>query len=127
MTKWEHTLRTYEGQQFETLRSQCRERNELFEDPLFPAQLDSLSPTYRQTIGAWREIVWRRPREIVENPQMIVNGIRRTDPNQGDLGNCWFIAAMSALTQNPLVLRHVIPADQSFEPHWYGELTEPPA
>ena len=28
----------------------------------------------------------KRPYEIVEDPQLIVNGIKRTDPNQGDLG-----------------------------------------
>lgn len=121
MTKWEQTVRTYEGQQFEMLRNECREKNQLFQDPIFPAELESLSSNYRQTIPSWKEIVWRRPGQIVENPQLIVNGIKRTDPNQGELGNCWFVAAMSALTQNSIVLRHVIPADQSFDPNWYGE------
>jgi hypothetical protein len=58
---------------------------------------------------------------MVEDPQLIVNGIKRTDPNQGDLGDCWFIAAMSALAQNMIVLKRVIPSDQSFDKDWYGE------
>ena len=121
ITKGEHTIRLFEDQDFETIRLQCRQRAELFEDPFFPARLESLAPNYRQAIPQWREISWRRPGEIVDDPQLIVNGIRRTDPNQGELGNCWFIAAMSALTQNSAVLRRVIPADQSFHSDWYGE------
>ena len=121
ITRGEHTIRLFADQDFETIRLQCRQRAELFEDPFFPARLESLAPNYRQAIPQWREISWRRPGEIVDDPQLIVNGIRRTDPNQGELGNCWFIAAMSALTQNSAVLRRVIPADQSFHADWYGE------
>ena len=86
MTRWEHTIRIFEGQDFEAIRSQCRQDHQLFEDPLFPAQLESLSNNYQKLIPNWREIIWKRPGDIVEDPQFIVNGIKRTDPNQGDLG-----------------------------------------
>jgi hypothetical protein len=121
MTKFEHTIRLFEGQDFELIRLQCRADNRLFEDVLFPARAESLSSHYEKLIPSWLDITWKRPGEIVEDPQLIVNGIKRTDPNQGDLGNCWFIAAMSALTQNNLVLNRVIPVDQSFDKDWYGE------
>ena len=142
MTRWEHAVRLYQGQDFEAIRQTCRREGRLFEDPLFPAQSESLCHQSQQSISKWRDIVWRRPGEIVDDPQLIVNGMKRTDPNQGDLGtltvshsarlrdvlslslavgNCWFIAAMSALTQNALVLRRVIPADQSFDRDRYGE------
>ncbi|CAF1597673.1 unnamed protein product, partial [Rotaria magnacalcarata] len=46
---------------------------------------ESLSHNYKKLIPNWHEITWKRPYEIVEDPQLIVNGIKRTDPNQGDL------------------------------------------
>lgn len=121
MTKWEHKIWLYENQDFELLRLECLKTNRLFEDPLFPAEIQSLSDNYEKLIPNWYEIIWKRPGEIVENPQLIVNGIKRTDPTQGDLGNCWFIAAMSALTQNSLVLKRVIPLEQTFQKDWYGK------
>jgi hypothetical protein len=86
MTKWEQKIRFYAEQDFEAIRLQCRQQGTLFEDPLFPARLESLAVNYRQVITHWNDIVWKRPNEIVGNPQLIVNGIKRTDPNQGDLG-----------------------------------------
>ena len=124
MTKWEETICLYEGQDFERIHSECLRQGKLFEDPFFPARLESLSTNYEKLIPNWREIIWKRPGEIIANPQLIVNGIKRTDPTQGDLGNCWFIAAMSALTQNPIVLKRVFPSDQSFDRSWYGEYKE---
>lgn len=121
MSKFEHTIRHFEGQEFEQIRLQCRAEKRLFEDALFPARVESLSNDYQRLIPSWRDMTWRRPGEIVADPQLIVNGLNRTDPNQGDLGNCWFVAAMSALTQNALVLNRVIPAEQSFHSDWYGE------
>lgn len=121
MTKWEQTICLYEGQDFQSIRLECLRQGKLFEDPFFPARLESLSDHYEQLIPHWRDITWKRPEEITENPQLIVNGIKRTDPTQGDLGNCWFVAAMSALTQNTTVLKRVIPQDQSFDRKWYGE------
>jgi hypothetical protein len=121
MTKWEHTIRIYENQDFESIRLECLKNQKLFEDPIFPAKIESLSNNYQKLISNWHEITWKRPGEIVDNPQLIVNGIKRTDPTQGDLGNCWFIAAMSALTQNSIVLKRVIPDNQSFNKDWYGE------
>ena len=85
-SKGEPTIRLFEDQEFETIRRQCRKEGKLFDDPLFPARAESLAPNYRDAVPQWREMVWRRPGEIVDDPQLIVNGIRRTDPNQGDLG-----------------------------------------
>lgn len=123
--KWEQTIRHFSDQDFESIRKKCREQSRLFEDPIFPARFESLAENYRQSIVQWRQIVWKRPFEIVENAQFVVNGIKRTDPNQGDLGNCWFIAAMTALTQNEMVLRRIVPSGQSFRSDWYGESKRP--
>lgn len=87
MTKWDHTIRLFEDQDFETIHLKCLQTGKLFEDPIFPAKSQSLSHNYKKLIPNWQDITWKRPHEIVEDPQLIVNGIKRTDPNQGDLGN----------------------------------------
>ncbi|CAF4232166.1 unnamed protein product, partial [Adineta steineri] len=66
MTKWEHTIRLFEGQEFESIRLQCLKENKLFEDPIFPAQFESLSNNYQKLIPNWHDIIWKRPGEIVE-------------------------------------------------------------
>ena len=86
MSRWEHAIRLYQGQDFEAIRLQCHREGRLFEDPLFPARPESLSRHSQHSIAKWSDIVWRRPGEIVDDPQLIVNGMKRTDPNQGDLG-----------------------------------------
>jgi hypothetical protein len=46
-----------------------------------------------------------------------VNEASRFDLDQGFLGNCWFVAAVSMITQRPLIFHFVVPDDQSFNPH----------
>uniref|UniRef100_A0AAY4EU84 Calpain-3 n=1 Tax=Denticeps clupeoides TaxID=299321 RepID=A0AAY4EU84_9TELE len=88
----------------------------LFEDPLFPADNSSL---YYSTPFPL-EIKWKRPSEICENPQFIIGGANRTDICQGDLGDCWLLAAIACLTMNEQLLYRVIPPDQSFTENYAG-------
>jgi len=37
--------------------------------------------------------------------------------DQGYLGNCWFIAAVSMITQRPLIFQFVVPSNQSLDPN----------
>lgn len=39
--------------------------------------------------------------EITENPHLFVEGISSHDLNQGEVGNCWFVAACSCLALKP--------------------------
>ena len=39
------------------------------------------------------------------------NGIDPNDFHQGDVGNCWFISAVSSLCSIPALYNHVIPSD----------------
>ncbi|KAM7412556.1 hypothetical protein PAMA_020099 [Pampus argenteus] len=95
----------YEGQSFSALRSQCQKNQRLFEDPLFPASDQSLF--YRNnSIG---RVTWKRPGELCSDPHLFVDGISAHDLHQGQLGNCWFVAACSSLASREALWQKVIP------------------
>uniref|UniRef100_A0A8C9WAU7 Calpain-3 n=1 Tax=Scleropages formosus TaxID=113540 RepID=A0A8C9WAU7_SCLFO len=101
---------------FTELRDKYYHKKVLFEDPLFPADDSSLFYTQKLPIT----FEWRRPPEICESPQFIVGGANRTDICQGDLGDCWLLAAIACLTLNEKLLYRVIPPDQSFTENYAG-------
>ncbi|XP_055353273.1 calpain-9-like [Paramacrobiotus metropolitanus] len=95
---------------FEQLRDDCFRNGKLFEDPDFPATDRSVFPTQRYN----RHFEWKRPTELAKNPQLIVDGAKRFDIVQGELGNCWLLAAVADLTLNEKLLERVVPLDQGF-------------
>ncbi|KAK0096665.1 hypothetical protein PV326_004775 [Microctonus aethiopoides] len=103
-------------QDFNTLRQECLSRGELFEDPEFPAVDSSLFFSKRPD----RYIEWKRPMEIAQDPQLFVEGFSRFDVQQGELGDCWLLAAVANLTMYPNLFFQVVPEDQSFEENYAG-------
>ncbi|XP_052000993.1 calpain-3-like isoform X2 [Xyrauchen texanus] len=128
---WERERRDGEGslskpilfsnQEYNTLRQEHLQKKTLFEDETFPATVDSLG--YKK-LGhkskKVKKIVWKRPKEICDNPEFIVGGASRTDICQGDLGDCWLLAAIASLTLNEKLLYRVIPQEQSFSDGYAG-------
>ncbi|XP_013920876.1 PREDICTED: calpain-8-like isoform X2 [Thamnophis sirtalis] len=111
----------YLNQDFEALKSQCLHSGTLFKDEQFPACPSSLGykelgPYFSKTQG----IIWKRPQELVPNPQFIEGGATRTDICQGVLGDCWVLAAVASLTLNKAILEWVVPNDQSFQKDYAG-------
>ncbi|XP_049633518.1 LOW QUALITY PROTEIN: calpain-9-like [Suncus etruscus] len=104
------------GQSFEQLRQESLQRGILFEDADFPANISSLFYSERPQIP----FIWKRPGEIVKNPEFILGGATRTDICQGELGDCWLLAAIASLTLNEKALARVVPQDQSFGPGYAG-------
>ncbi|XP_072120768.1 calpain-3-like isoform X2 [Mobula birostris] len=101
---------------FQCLKKECLRKGVLFEDPEFPADESSLF--YSQFLPF--KLEWKRPPEICENPKFIIGGASRTDICQGDLGDCWFLAAIACLTLNEKLLYRVIPRDQYFTENYAG-------
>ncbi|XP_038145881.1 calpain-5-like [Cyprinodon tularosa] len=95
----------YEGQSYAALKRRCRQNGSLFEDLLFPASDQSLF-YQRNRIG---NVVWKRPQELSSDPHLFVNGISAHDLHQGQLGNCWFVAACSSLASREALWQKVIP------------------
>ncbi|XP_021075816.1 calpain-9 isoform X2 [Mus pahari] len=104
------------GQSFEQLRQSCLQSGTLFEDADFPASNVSLFYSERPQVP----FVWKRPGEIVENPEFILGGATRTDICQGELGDCWLLAAIASLTLNQKALARVVPQDQGFGSGYAG-------
>ena len=77
----------------------------IFEDKDFPATVDTITkdtndPCYDQ----FKAALWRRPHEIMNcdySEIKVFDGIDIDDIEQGLLGNCYFLAALSGLAEVP--------------------------
>nr|XP_056701736.1 calpain-12 [Euleptes europaea] len=110
----------YCGQNYWDLKCQCVQQRCLFTDPFFKACPESIG--YSE-LGpgsvATQKLIWKRPKEICRYPKFICEGMSQTDVCQGQLGDCWFLAAAASLTLYPQQLRRVVPQDQSFDSEDY--------
>ena len=51
---------------------------------------------------------------------MFVGKTNRFDVNQGRIGDCWFVSALSLLAENQHFTNQVIPSGQSFHKGYQG-------
>jgi len=105
----------YQGQRYEDLKADLLESGSLFEDRAFPARTKSVF--YEEALPF--EVEWLRPSEIVDDPQFIVDGANRLDIVQGQLGDCWLLAATAGLAEHPKLFNRVAPAE-SFSDDYCG-------
>ncbi|MEQ2249502.1 hypothetical protein ILYODFUR_029952 [Ilyodon furcidens] len=90
----------YMNQNFEALRAQCRSSGQLFCDPTFPAEPQSLGfKELGRNSAKIRGVIWKRPTELVSNPEFIVGGATRTDICQGALGEFYTLSLNAAHAQ----------------------------
>ena len=77
----------------------------LFEDPDFPAVLQSLTTdSSHGQFAEFKNAVWKRPNEIMScnsDEIKIFDAIDINDIAQGILGDCYFLAALSGLAEEP--------------------------
>lgn len=85
-------------QDFHALRKKCIEKKILFEDPFFELSEKILIETSNA-------VKWLRPGEIDDSPEFVIEDFSRFNVKQGNIGDCWFLAALMTLTQNPKLLQ----------------------
>nr|XP_040240105.2 LOW QUALITY PROTEIN: calpain-A-like [Anopheles coluzzii] len=108
---------SFDVQDFYQIRQQCLDNGTLFEDPEFPASASSLMYSKRPD----RHYEWLRPHEICDGPEFFVEGFSRFERvQQGELGDCWLLAACANLTQDHKMFLRVVPEDNSFEDGYAG-------
>uniref|UniRef100_A0AAY4C7X6 Calpain catalytic domain-containing protein n=1 Tax=Denticeps clupeoides TaxID=299321 RepID=A0AAY4C7X6_9TELE len=110
---------TFLEQSFRELHRECLSRRARFVDDAFPPDTRSIGPGLLQP-ERLADVVWLRPRQIVPDPYFILNGMSRFDIIQGELGNCWFLAAIGALTFQKSTREQIIPTEQSFQVDYAG-------
>ncbi|XP_041658186.1 calpain-1 catalytic subunit-like [Cheilinus undulatus] len=110
----------YNNQDYTQLKARYVRRGSLFVDSTFPPDNRSLGDL---GMPRWREeqVEWLRPAEILkrqgisDDAVFCSKGASRFDFGQGNVGNCWFLAAISALTFHKTLMVQVVPMDQSFK------------
>ncbi|OCT96411.1 hypothetical protein XELAEV_18014088mg [Xenopus laevis] len=109
------SVKPFENQQYQALKKECLSKKVLFEDPTFPANNDSLFYKTQRVQG----VQWKRPKEFCSDPRLFVDGISSHDLHQGQVGNCWFIAACSSLASREQLWQKVIPDWK--EQEWFAD------
>ncbi|XP_041669174.1 calpain-1 catalytic subunit-like [Cheilinus undulatus] len=108
------------NQDYQQLKQYCLIRGVRYIDDLFPPDRRSIGEGVLSPSDLER-VMWLRPSKIVPNPAFTVDGVSRFDLSQGEiLGNCWFLAAIGALTFQENVLNHVVPSEQTFDENYCG-------
>lgn len=104
---------------YEVLRVELNNSGLLWEDPNFKADDSSLFPNGTKPASWVKSIEWKRPGDLVESPHLFTDGMSRFDIEQGEIGDCWFLAAVASLSMNEDLMSRVVPEDQGFEKRRY--------
>ena len=112
----------FAGQNFQKIWSWCLKNHQLFVDPMFPPTKESLFVLISNcgNQNDFKGIEWKRASEISESPMFFVDGASRFDIKQGEIGDCWLLAAMANLTLHKKLLENVIPVNQNFNKNYAG-------
>ncbi|KAM4566703.1 calpain-12 [Odontesthes bonariensis] len=108
----------FRGQDFKSLFDECQRSGELFSDPTFLAEQKSIGMP--EDPDPKKAITWKRPKAINKNAVFVEGTTETTDICQGQLGNCWLLAALSCLTQHPELFVKVVPPNQSLNESYAG-------
>ncbi|KAL1782993.1 calpain-13 [Sigmodon hispidus] len=109
----------FKNQDFRSLRDRCLSRGQLFIDNTFPAEASSIGQKLLKGKNI-SKLEWKRPQDLSEDPpHFILEGASRFDIQQGEAGDCWFLAALGSLTQNPQCLQKIL-MNQSYSHQYAG-------
>lgn len=104
--------------EFEKIKRSCLKKGELYEDPDFPAS--QVSVFYHQTPPF--QFLWKRPKEVCQNPVFVEDGSSQFDIVPGKLGDRWFVWSLGCVHMTRGLFYRVVPADQAFDEDGYAGL-----
>ncbi|KAK3097257.1 hypothetical protein FSP39_008136 [Pinctada imbricata] len=107
---WTSIVGSVQGGGSKRPRTGKTEGNGLFVDPDFPPEHSSIF----KHKPVPKDIIWKRPHEISQNPVLVSDGTSRHDMKQGELNNCWFLSTLSAIAEKDELIDKIIPADNTF-------------
>ncbi|KFV60467.1 Calpain-14, partial [Gavia stellata] len=106
-------------QNYQALLETCLKNKCLFTDDSFPAHISSIG-TGALLKKLPRNLQWKRPHALHRSPVFYAANRKQLDLCQGLVENCWFLAALEALTFHQDILAAVVPQNQSFERKYAG-------
>ncbi|NWZ38845.1 CAN14 protein, partial [Brachypodius atriceps] len=106
-------------QNYQALLESCLKNKHLFTDDTFPAHISSIG-TGALLKKLPQNLQWKRPHALHKNPVFYAANRKQLDLCQGLVENCWFLAALEALTFHQDILAAVVPQNQSFERKYAG-------
>ncbi|XP_076835261.1 calpain-1 catalytic subunit isoform X2 [Brachyhypopomus gauderio] len=106
-------------QDYELLQQYYLIRGRRYIDDMFPPDNSSIGENLL-TPEQMAQVEWIRPTKLLPDPHLIVDTMSRFDFAQGDVGNCWFLAALGALTFHKHIIQKVFPEGQSFQKNYAG-------
>ncbi|XP_017705548.1 PREDICTED: calpain-13 [Rhinopithecus bieti] len=113
----ETSIIKFKDQDFTTLRDHCLSIHQMFKDDTFPAADSSIGQKLLQE-KRLSNVMWKRPQELPGGPpHFILDGISRFDIQQGGAGDCWFLAALGSLTQNPQYMQKILKVQSFSQPY----------
>ena len=98
---------------FQNIQDECLRDKIRFEDPDFRPCNASLF-VQKDHWAVNLNIQWKRASQICDNPHFFIDDVTKFDIKQGELGDCWLLAAMADLTLHKKLFHKVVPLDQSF-------------
>jgi len=115
-------LRHFQDQDYNAIKKEVLGSGEQFFDDRFRSPR---MPRGRE------DVVWLRPHQICENlrgrdkelygtPMMGDKKMNKRSINQGEIGNCWFLSALTGLVENKHFFRKVVPSGQGFHKDYCG-------
>ncbi|KAM6356241.1 calpain-14 [Podargus strigoides] len=106
-------------QNYQALLETCLKNKRLFTDDNFPAHISSIG-TGALLKKLPQNLQWKRPHALHRSPVFYAANRKQLHLCQGLVENCWFLAALEALTFHQDILAAVVPQNQSFERKYAG-------
>lgn len=83
------------------LAESLKKNKRLFEDKSFAKGMTSLTtlPPNQSKIDNVGVIKWKHYKQLYKNPELFKDDIKPTDIKQGELGDCYFLCALSSIAE----------------------------